>query len=129
MEVHSYVFLDDAHEQTGKPIWCIIALCGAIMVLEIVVQTRLAAGGRVIRDTANILIDMNPDPHLTERLPHDVETGGDRLTGRPVRRIGPGHLTAVLFIASGRDRRSEDYHRRLRHFSALSRVTMEDLSR
>jgi cation diffusion facilitator family transporter len=79
----------------------------------------------LIRDTARILIDMNPDQKLTERLRREIETDGDRLTDLHVWRLGPGHLAAVLSVATGHDRRPEDYHERLRHFSALSHITVE----
>jgi cation diffusion facilitator family transporter len=79
----------------------------------------------LVRDTGRILIDMNPDPLLTERLRQEIEADGDRLTDLHVWRLGPGHLAAVLSIATGRGRRPEDYHQRLRRFEALSHVTVE----
>jgi cation diffusion facilitator family transporter len=79
----------------------------------------------LIRDTGSILLDMNPDPRLTSRLRQEIEADGDRLTDLHVWRLGPGHLGAVLSVVTGNDRRPEDYHRRLRHFAALSHVTVE----
>ena len=79
----------------------------------------------LMRDAGGILIDMNPDQHLTEQLRREIETDGDRLTDLHVWRLGPGHLAAVLSVATGHDRRPEDYHQRLRHFSVLSHVTVE----
>jgi cation diffusion facilitator family transporter len=79
----------------------------------------------LVRDTGRILIDMNPDQDLTERLRQEIETDGDRLTDLHVWRLGPGHLAAVLSVATGHSRRPEDYHERLRHFSALSHITVE----
>jgi Co/Zn/Cd efflux system component len=79
----------------------------------------------LVRDTGRILIDMNPDQNLTEQLRREIETDGDRLTDLHVWRLGPGHLAAVLSVATGHDRRPEDYHKRLRHFSMLSHVTVE----
>jgi cation diffusion facilitator family transporter len=79
----------------------------------------------LVRDTGGILIDMNPDQHLTDRLRREIETDGDRLTDLHVWRLGPGHLAAVLSVATGHNRRAEDYHARLRHFSMLSHVTVE----
>jgi cation diffusion facilitator family transporter len=77
------------------------------------------------RDTGGILLDMNPDPGLTSRLRQEIEADGDRLADLHVWRLGPGHLGAVLSVATGKDRRPEDYHRRLRHFPSLSHVTVE----
>jgi cation diffusion facilitator family transporter len=79
----------------------------------------------LVRDTGRVLIDMNPDQHLTERLRREIEADGDRLTDLHVWRLGPGHLAAVLSVATGHNRRAEDYHARLRHFSMLSHVTVE----
>ena len=77
------------------------------------------------RDTGRILLDMNPDRHLTERLRREIETDGDRITDLHVWRLGPGHLGAVLSIATQRNRRAEDYRERLRNFPSLSHVTVE----
>jgi cation diffusion facilitator family transporter len=79
----------------------------------------------LIRDTGRILMDMNPDPHLTERLRREIETEGDRLTDLHVWRLGPGHLAAVMSVRSDHHRDPQDYHRRLRRFAALSHVTVE----
>lgn len=79
----------------------------------------------LVRDTGRILIDMNPDQHLTERLRGEIEADGDRLTDLHVWRLGPGHLAAVVSVATGHSRRPEDYHARLRRFPALSHVTVE----
>jgi cation diffusion facilitator family transporter len=79
----------------------------------------------LVRDTGSILLDMDPDPRLTSRLRQEIEADGDRLADLHVWRLGPGHLGAVLSVVTGKNRRPEDYHRRLRHFSALSHVTVE----
>jgi cation diffusion facilitator family transporter len=79
----------------------------------------------LVRDTGRILMDMNPDPHLTERLRREIETDGDRLTDLHVWRLGPGHLAAELTVSTDHARRPEDYHQRLRHFRTLSHVTIE----
>ena len=79
----------------------------------------------LVRDTGSILLDMNPDPRLTSRLRQEIEADGDRLADLHVWRLGPGHLGAVLSVVTGKERRPEDYRRRLRHFSSLSHVTVE----
>ena len=79
----------------------------------------------LIRDTGRILMDMNPDPHLTERLRREIETEGDQLTDLHVWRLGPGHLAAVMSVRTDHHRDPQDYRRRLRHFGALSHVTIE----
>ncbi len=79
----------------------------------------------LVRDTGRILLDMNPDRQLTERLRREIEADGDELTDLHVWRLGPGHLGAVLSVVTGQDRRPEDYRHQLRHFASLSHVTVE----
>ncbi len=79
----------------------------------------------LVRDTGRILLDMNPDQNLTERLRREIETDGDRLTDLHVWRLGPGHLGAVLSVTTAGGRGPEDYRSRLRHFPSLSHVTVE----
>lgn len=79
----------------------------------------------LVRDTGRILLDMNPDRPLTERLRAEIEADGDRLTDLHVWRLGPGHLGAVLSVITAHNRKPEDYRERLRHFSTLSHVTVE----
>jgi cation diffusion facilitator family transporter len=79
----------------------------------------------LVRDTGRILLDMNPDRVLTERLRQEIETDGDTLTDLHIWRLGPGHLGAVLSVVTGKQRRPEDYHERLRHFPSLSHITVE----
>jgi cation diffusion facilitator family transporter len=79
----------------------------------------------LVRDTGGILLDMNPDRQLTERLRQEIEADGDKLTDLHVWRLGPGHLGAVLSVVTGQDRGPEDYRTRLRHFASLSHVTVE----
>ncbi len=79
----------------------------------------------LVRDTARVLMDMNPDAHLTERLRQEIEADGDRVTDLHLWRLGPGHLAAVLSVATRQALQPHDYHRRLRRFSTLSHVTVE----
>ncbi len=80
---------------------------------------------RLVVDTSRILLDMNPDATLTERLRQTIETDGDRLTDLHVWRLGPGHLGAVLSVVTRQGYSAEEYRRRLRAFSTLSHVTVE----
>ncbi|HET6609983.1 MAG TPA: CDF family Co(II)/Ni(II) efflux transporter DmeF [Rhodopila sp.] len=79
----------------------------------------------LVRDTGRILLDMNPDTHLTETLRQIIETGGDRLTDLHIWRLGPGHLAAELSVTTGSDRQPADYHNQLSSFAGLSHVTIE----
>jgi cation diffusion facilitator family transporter len=79
----------------------------------------------LVRDTGRILLDMNPDRQLTERVRQEIEVDGDKLTDLHVWRLGPGHLGAVLSVVTRQNRCPEDYRQRLRHFASLSHVTVE----
>jgi len=79
----------------------------------------------LVRDTGAILLDMNPDQQLAERLRGTIETDGDRLTDLHLWRLGPGHLGAVLCVATTTAHQPEDYRAKLRRFSSLSRITVE----
>jgi len=79
----------------------------------------------LIRDTGAILLDMNPDRGMAERMRATVETDGDRLTDLHLWRLGPGHLGAILSVATQRQRGPEYYQSLLRRFRSLSHVTVE----
>jgi cation diffusion facilitator family transporter len=79
----------------------------------------------LVRDTGAILLDMNPDQGMAERMRTAIEVDGDRLTDLHLWRLGPGHLGAVLSVATAELRGPDYYHRLLARFSALSHVTVE----
>ena len=80
---------------------------------------------RLLHDTGAILLDMNPDRALTARLRDAIEGCGDRLIDLHLWRLGPGHLGAVLAVVTTGDRDTAYYRELLRHFEALSHVTVE----
>jgi cation diffusion facilitator family transporter len=79
----------------------------------------------LIRDTGAILLDMNPDRGMAERLRATIERDGDRLKDLHLWRLGPGHLGAILSIVTTKPRDAEHYRRLLGHFRNLSHVTVE----
>lgn len=81
----------------------------------------------LIRDTGAILLDMNPDRTMTERMRALIETDGDRLTDFHVWRVGPGHLAAILSVETRQQRGPDYYQSRLRRFRSLSHITVEVL--
>ncbi len=81
----------------------------------------------LIRDTGAILLDMNPDRAMTERMRAVIETDGDRLTDFHVWRVGPGHLAAILSVETCQQRGPAYYQSQLRRFRSLSHVTIEVL--
>jgi cation diffusion facilitator family transporter len=79
----------------------------------------------LIRDTGAILLDMNPDRSMAEKLRQAIETDGDQLSDLHLWRLGPGHLGAILCVGTAQKRDSGFYKARLARFKALSHVTVE----
>lgn len=79
----------------------------------------------LLRDTGGILLDMSPDPALTERVRDTVEADGDRLIDLHLWRLGPGHLGAVVSVVTGKPRDPSFYRASLSRFKSLSHVTVE----
>ena len=82
-----------------------------------------AAG--LVRDTGAILLDMNPDAPMAERVRQAIEADGDRLTDFHLWRLGPGHLGAIVAVITAKARAPGFYRARLRQFPSLSHVTIE----
>ncbi|MDR3372932.1 MAG: CDF family Co(II)/Ni(II) efflux transporter DmeF, partial [Ancalomicrobiaceae bacterium] len=79
----------------------------------------------LIRDTGAILLDMNPDRSLAERLRQTIEIDGDELADLHLWRLGPGHLGAIVSVATRGTRTVDDYRRKLARFRSLSHLTVE----
>ena len=79
----------------------------------------------LIRDTGAILLDRMPDPGMAAKVRVAVETEGDRVTDLHVWRLGPGHLGAIVSIATSSRREPAHYRQRLADFADLSHVTVE----
>ena len=95
----------------------VVGLCGAIVIA--------AWSYGLVRDTGAVLLDMNPDRGMAERMRATIETDGDRLTDLHLWRLGPGHLAAILSVATQRQRGPEYYRSLLSRFRALSHVTVQ----
>ena len=95
----------------------VVGLCGAVVIA--------AWSYGLIRDTGAILLDMNPDQGMAERMRAVIEVDGDRLTDLHLWRLGPGHLGAILSVATTAPRGPAHYRQLLEGFSALSHVTVE----
>ncbi|HXW39717.1 MAG TPA: CDF family Co(II)/Ni(II) efflux transporter DmeF [Xanthobacteraceae bacterium] len=83
----------------------------------------------LIRDTGAVLLDMTADRGMAERMRAIIETDGDRLTDLHLWRLGPGHLGAIVSVATPRQRGPDYYQSLLRRFRALSHVTVEVLQK
>jgi cation diffusion facilitator family transporter len=79
----------------------------------------------LIRDTGAILLDMNPDRRMADSLRAAIEGEGDRLTDLHLWRLGPGHLGAILSIATAKRRGTDYYRAKLAGFRSLSHLTIE----
>jgi cation diffusion facilitator family transporter len=79
----------------------------------------------LIRDTGAILLDMNPDKGMANRLREEVEADGDKLADLHLWRLGPGHLGAIVSVVTGRERDADYYRARLARFKSLSHLTIE----
>ena len=79
----------------------------------------------LIRDTGGVLLDMTPDPDMAENIRMAIERDGDRLCDLHLWRLGPGHIGAIVSIATAMPRAPAFYRERLAPFRALSHVTIE----
>jgi cation diffusion facilitator family transporter len=80
----------------------------------------------LMRDTGAILLDMNSDQRMAEYVRHAIEDLGDKVVDLHVWRVGPGHMSAVVSVATGKPQRdSRFYHAVLERFKGLSHVTVE----
>lgn len=80
----------------------------------------------LMRDTGAILLDMSPDQRMAENVRHAIEYRGDKVVDLHVWRVGPGHMSAVVSVATGEAQRdSRFYHAVLERFKGLSHVTVE----
>jgi len=79
----------------------------------------------LLRDTGAILLDRNPDPRMAERVRTAIESEGDRITDLHLWRLGPGHLGAIVSVATTARRDPAHYRKRLARFADLSHVTVE----
>jgi cation diffusion facilitator family transporter len=79
----------------------------------------------LIRDTGAILLDMSPDRAMAARVRAAVERDGDRIADLHLWRLGPGHLGAIVSVATTKPRDADYYRHLLGGFHDLSHVTVE----
>ena len=79
----------------------------------------------LLRDTGSILLDRTPDPRMAEKVRMMIESEGDRVTDLHLWRLGPGHLGAIVAVATSGEREAAHYRKRLAQFADLSHVTVE----
>ena len=54
-----------------------------------------------------------------------IEAEGDRMCDLHIWRLGPGHLGAIVSVATCSQRDARHYRKRLAHFPTLSHITVE----
>lgn len=79
----------------------------------------------LLRDTGGILLDRTPDPRMAEKVRGIIEAEGDQVTDLHLWRLGPGHLGAIVSVATTGKREAAHYRQRLAKFADLSHVTVE----
>jgi len=79
----------------------------------------------LIRDTGAILLDMNPDRRMADNLKRSIEDDGDRLVDLHLWRLGPGHLGAIVSVATAKQQEEQYYRAKLARFRSLSHLTIE----
>jgi cation diffusion facilitator family transporter len=79
----------------------------------------------LIRDTGAILLDMNPDKGMANKLREQLEADGDRLADLHLWRLGPGHLGAIVSVVTSKERDADYYRARLARYKSLSHLTIE----
>ncbi|ATF89750.1 CDF family Co(II)/Ni(II) efflux transporter DmeF [Burkholderia gladioli] len=80
----------------------------------------------LIRDTGGILLDMDPGQRMAENVRHVIEDQGDTVLDLHVWRVGPGHMSAIVSVATREARRDTGFYRSaLARFQDLSHLTIE----
>ena len=79
----------------------------------------------LLRDTGSILLDRTPDPRMAEKVRMVIESEGDHVTDLHLWRLGPGHLGAIVSVATAGGHEAAHYRQKLAKFADLSHVTVE----
>jgi cation diffusion facilitator family transporter len=79
----------------------------------------------LLRDTGGILLDRTPDPRMAEKVRMTIESEGDQVTDLHLWRLGPGHLGAIVSVATSGANGAAHYRQKLAKFADLSHVTVE----
>jgi cation diffusion facilitator family transporter len=80
----------------------------------------------LVRDTGAILLDMNPDREMADKLRQVIEGEGDQIDDLHLWRLGPGHLGAIVSVSTHKPRGPDYYRTRLQaRFRSLSHLTIE----
>src|SRR5579871_5965954 len=79
----------------------------------------------LIRDAGGVLLDVNYDRKLEDKVRARLESDDDRVTDLHLWQVGPGHCAAVISLISDKPQEPKAYKDRLRGLRGLSHVTIE----
>jgi cation diffusion facilitator family transporter len=79
----------------------------------------------LVRDTAAILLDMDPNPRTSKKLQQIVEAAGDEVNDLHLWRLGPGHLGVIVSISSTEPRDATFYREKFARLPSVSHLTIE----
>jgi Co/Zn/Cd efflux system component len=68
---------------------------------------------------------MNPDRRMADNLKRSIENDGDQLVDLHLWRLGPGHLGAIVSVATAKQDEEQYYRAKLARFRSLSHLTIE----
>jgi cation diffusion facilitator family transporter len=81
----------------------------------------------LLRDTGGVLLDRTADPRIAEQVRRLIESEGDQVIDLHLWRLGPGHLGAIVSVATTGRNQAGHYRQRLATLADLSHVTVEVL--
>lgn len=79
----------------------------------------------LMRETASVLLDVNHNTKLNDRIRNAVEEKNTKITDLHVWRVGSGHYSAIISLNSLSEWNSDFYKTRLCTIKELSHVTVE----
>lgn len=74
----------------------------------------------LIRDAGAILLDINPDKRMAEKLRQTIEGEGNQIADLHLWRLEPRHLGAIVSVITRQSRGPAYYRARLAAFPSLS---------
>lgn len=100
-------------------IWmdALVGLLGAVVI------ARWSVG--LLRDSGAVLLDVVPSAETAQAIRTTLEAEGDRVEDLHLWRVGPGHMAAVIAVASTHPAEPESYKAKLARIAGLSHVSIE----
>jgi Co/Zn/Cd efflux system component len=78
------------------------------------------------RDTGSILLDMDVNTSLTEKIRNRIEANGEaRIQDLHLWRLGPGHFAAIISLTTSNQSSPAHYKDQLEEVKELRHITVE----